>query len=92
VNYLAEGSTNREIAERLRLSRHTVKNYLLKIFDKLGVSNRVELVFLKLSQSPQVIQASRESESPKQVASETVEGREVRKNTMKGTSVDRGVA
>ena len=90
VNYLAEGWTNREIAERLGLSRHTVKNYLLKVFDKLGVSNRVELVFLKLSQPARVIQSCQESESPKKIARETVEGREMRKNTMNGTLVLEG--
>ena len=37
------GMVNREIAEKLHLSQHTVKNYLFRIFDKLGVSNRVEL-------------------------------------------------
>jgi DNA-binding NarL/FixJ family response regulator len=50
VHYLAEGLTNREIGDRLGLSPHTIKNYLLKIFDKLGVCNRVELLFLTLSQ------------------------------------------
>jgi DNA-binding NarL/FixJ family response regulator len=49
VHYLAEGLTNNEIGVRLGLSRHTIKNYLLKIYDKLGVSNRVELLFLTLS-------------------------------------------
>ncbi len=48
VNAVAEGLTNREIGERLGLSRHTIKNYLLHVFDKLGVSNRVELLFLSL--------------------------------------------
>jgi len=40
---ISEGMTNREIAVQLGLSGHTVKNYLFKVFDKLGISNRVEL-------------------------------------------------
>lgn len=47
---LAEGLTNREIAQQLNLSPHTIKNYLFRIFDKLGVSSRIELLFMALSQ------------------------------------------
>jgi len=50
VHCLAEGLTNHEIGQRLGLSKHTIKNYLLRIFDKVGVSNRMELLFLTLSQ------------------------------------------
>ena len=48
VRCVAEGLTNREIARRLKLTEHTVKNYLFRIFDKLGVSSRVEVVLYAL--------------------------------------------
>jgi DNA-binding NarL/FixJ family response regulator len=41
---VAEGLSNREIAGQLQLSEHTIKNYLFHIFEKLGLSSRVELV------------------------------------------------
>ena len=59
VRSLAEGLTNREIAEQLQLSPHTVKNYLFRIFDKLGVSSRIELLFMTLSQTETELDASR---------------------------------
>src|SRR5580692_11351020 len=65
VRSLAEGLTNREIAERLNLSQHTVKNYLFRVFDKLGVSSRVELLFMTLAAAgtEPVRKKSRPSES-----------------------------
>ena len=63
VHYLAEGLTNNEIGVRLGLSRQTIKNYLLKVFDKLGVSNRVELLFLTLSKPPRMMRTLEGEES-----------------------------
>jgi DNA-binding CsgD family transcriptional regulator len=51
VGCLAEGLPNREIARRLGISQHTVKNYMFRIFEKLGVSSRVELLFWLLSRT-----------------------------------------
>jgi DNA-binding CsgD family transcriptional regulator len=40
---VAEGLTNREVAERLFVSPHTVNSHLRHAFSKLGISSRVEL-------------------------------------------------
>jgi len=59
VQYLAAGMTNREIADSLGLSRHTIKNYLFRIFDKMGVSSRTELLYLTMSNGqPRVDESS----------------------------------
>jgi two-component system, NarL family, nitrate/nitrite response regulator NarL len=43
VANVVEGLSNKEIASRLSISKETVKHHLSEIFDKVGVSNRVEL-------------------------------------------------
>jgi two-component system nitrate/nitrite response regulator NarL len=45
AEHAAQGESNKQIADRLGLSEHTVKNYLFHVFEKLGVSNRFELLF-----------------------------------------------
>jgi two-component system, NarL family, nitrate/nitrite response regulator NarL len=49
VRLVADGMRNQEIANKLNLSEHTVRNYLIRIFDKLGISSRVELVLYAVS-------------------------------------------
>jgi two-component system, NarL family, nitrate/nitrite response regulator NarL len=43
VSAIADGSTNRDIAQRYSVSAYTIKHHLTNIFDKCGVSNRLEL-------------------------------------------------
>src|SRR5438445_10272924 len=61
VRRLAEGLSNREIAERLGLSQHTIKNYLFRVFDKLGVSSRLELLFMTLNHAAYFAPAAAEN-------------------------------
>ena len=49
VALVADGLTNRQVAGELGLSEHTIKKYLLRIFDKVGISSRVELVLYAMS-------------------------------------------
>ena len=51
---LAEGHTNREIGEKLFLSEKTVKNYVSRILDKLGLSRRAEAAAFMAKQRPRL--------------------------------------
>jgi DNA-binding NarL/FixJ family response regulator len=57
VRLVEEGFTNRQIARELRLSEHTVRNNLFRIFDKLGVSTRVELALYAINSSRRALSA-----------------------------------
>jgi DNA-binding NarL/FixJ family response regulator len=57
VALVSDGLSNREVARELNLSEHTIKKYLFRIFDKLGISTRVELVLYALNNG-----SSREAE------------------------------
>lgn len=46
---VADGATNADIARKLGLSQQTVKNHLQQIFDKVGVSSRLELALYAVS-------------------------------------------
>jgi DNA-binding NarL/FixJ family response regulator len=58
---VAEGLKNREIAQVLNLSEHTVKNHLFRIFERLGISSRTELILYVLGQRSA---AAHESQDP----------------------------
>lgn len=49
VSLVAEGMRNADISRKLNIGEHTIRNYLSHIFDKLGVSSRVELVLYAFS-------------------------------------------
>jgi DNA-binding NarL/FixJ family response regulator len=49
VAVVVAGYTNKEIAQKFSISEQTVKHHLSKIFDKLGVSNRLELALFAIS-------------------------------------------
>lgn len=44
LGFVCEGKSNKEIAAQLNLSMRTIDAYLIRIFETLDVSNRVELV------------------------------------------------
>jgi DNA-binding CsgD family transcriptional regulator len=73
VRLLAEGMQNRDIANELKLSEHTVKNYLFHIFDKLGVSSRVELVLYAISSTKRMQTADVQSGKQESEPADSVE-------------------
>jgi DNA-binding NarL/FixJ family response regulator len=51
VHLVEDGLTNRQVAVKLGLSEHTVRNNLFRIYEKLGVSTRVELALYSMRHS-----------------------------------------
>ncbi len=54
VEMIAQGFKNKEIAERMFISEQTVKNHLHNIFDKLVVSDRLELALYAIHKNLQI--------------------------------------
>jgi two-component system nitrate/nitrite response regulator NarL len=50
ISCLVQGWRNREIAENLHITEQTVKNHLRAIYDKVGVSDRLELALYAIHQ------------------------------------------
>ena len=46
---IVDGSSNKDIAQRFAISEQTVKHHLSSIFDKVGVSNRLELALFSVN-------------------------------------------
>lgn len=44
IALIGAGYTNKDLAQKLGITENTAKHHLTNIFDKLGVSNRLELV------------------------------------------------
>jgi two-component system nitrate/nitrite response regulator NarL len=73
VQLVAEGLTNRAVAEKMGISEHTVKNHLFRIYAKLGVSTRLDVMFSVLSQRPksqaaQILLERSEEDTPNEAA------------------------
>jgi len=49
VELILDGRSNRDIASQLKLSENTIKNHLFRIFDKVGVSSRTELLLYAMN-------------------------------------------
>jgi DNA-binding NarL/FixJ family response regulator len=48
ITHVVAGYTNKDLARKLGISQQTAKHHLTNIFDKLGVSNRLELVLFAI--------------------------------------------
>jgi DNA-binding NarL/FixJ family response regulator len=69
VHLVAEGLTNRDISQQLKLSEHTIRNYLFRIFNKVGTSSRLELALYAIDR-----REGHESQSSMAIVSESLDG------------------
>jgi len=61
ITCITQGKRNKEIAYQLGTTEQVIKNYLRKIYDKLGVSDRLELALYCLHNK--IIQADSDEET-----------------------------
>jgi two-component system, NarL family, nitrate/nitrite response regulator NarL len=61
---VVEGQVNKDIAQTFHISEYTVKHHLTRIFDKLGVSNRVELAMFAVNHELVKMAESMRTEEP----------------------------
>ena len=61
ITCITQGKRNKEIAFQLGTTEQVIKNYLRKIFDKLGVSDRLELALYCLHNK--IIQSDMDEET-----------------------------
>ena len=69
VSCVTQGMKNKEIALRVGTTEQVVKNYLRKVYDKLGVADRLELALYCLNH--RVIQKDAQKESQKEAGTES---------------------
>jgi DNA-binding NarL/FixJ family response regulator len=55
VPLVAQGLTNKELSSKLGVSEHTIKNHLFRIYEKLGISSRVELILYAVSRRDEAL-------------------------------------
>ena len=72
VNLVADGAGNRAFAQQLGIKENTVKKSLMRIYDKVGVSNRVELVLYALTHRGIDVIAPGMPEAPEALAMDRV--------------------
>jgi len=63
VRLVIDGFKNREIAHSLGITEHSVRNYLYRIFDKLGVSSRAELILYAFSKNGVTLRSNGSNQS-----------------------------
>ena len=64
ISYLMQGWRNREISTHLSISEQTVKNHLRTVYDKVGVSDRLELVLYAIHQRLELPSVEATSSTP----------------------------
>jgi DNA-binding NarL/FixJ family response regulator len=71
VTCVTQGMKNREIAVRVGTTEQVVKNYLRKVYDKLGVADRLELALFCLNNRVEGVSAQAGAESYKSPENQT---------------------